>query len=57
MVRRRFPLDDPLLNAVLRAEGDMHNLHVEVHYITVGDVTGRLPRQRDDEADETERSA
>jgi hypothetical protein len=51
MVRRGFPLDDPLLNAVLRAEGAVHDLHVAMHYLTCAEQTGGLPRQSDDEAE------
>ena len=41
MVRRGFPPDDPLLLADCQAEDAMHALHVKVHYLSCGDVTGR----------------
>jgi hypothetical protein len=41
MVHRGFLNDDPLLAAVCRAEAAMHELHVEVHNLSCGDVTGR----------------
>jgi hypothetical protein len=41
MRRRGFQPDDVLLGAVCRAEDAMHALHVEVHYLTCGDITGR----------------
>ena len=41
MRRRGFLADDPLLAAVCRAENAMHELHVQVHYLTCGDRVGR----------------
>lgn len=41
MTYRGFPPDDPLLIAVGRAENAMHELSVDVHYLSCGDVVGR----------------
>jgi hypothetical protein len=41
MVRKGFPPDGPLLLVAGRAEDAMHALHVEMHYLACGDVTGR----------------
>jgi hypothetical protein len=41
MHRKGFPSDDRLLVAVCRAEDAIHALHVETHYLSCGDVTGR----------------
>jgi hypothetical protein len=50
MTYKQFPPGDSLLRAVLRAESAMHELHVEVHYLSCGDVVGR-PAKRHDEAE------
>ena len=41
MRRKGFPPDDRMLMAVCDAEDAMHAMHVETHYLAVGDVTGR----------------
>jgi hypothetical protein len=51
MDRKGFPPDDPLLAAACRAEDAMHALHVEVHYLACGDVTGRLSMPNHDQAE------
>jgi hypothetical protein len=40
MRQRGFLNDDPLLSAVCRAEDAMHELHVQIHYLTCGDSAG-----------------
>ena len=49
MTYKGFPPGDQLLKAVLRAESAIHDLNVEVHYLSCGDVVGR-PAKRHDEA-------
>jgi len=41
MVQRGFLCDDSLLAAVVRAEDAVHALHVQLHYLSCGDVVGR----------------
>ena len=41
MVQRGFLSDDPLLSAVVRAEDAVHALHIQLHYLSCGDVVGR----------------
>src|SRR3954467_4923615 len=41
MVNRGFLSGDPLLDAVVQAENAVHALHVQVHYLSCGDVVGR----------------
>jgi hypothetical protein len=41
MVQRGFLSGDPLLEAVVQAENAVHALHVQVHYLSCGDVVGR----------------
>src|SRR3954471_11915618 len=41
MVQRGFLTGDPLLDAVVNAEDAVHALHVQVHYLSCGDVVGR----------------
>jgi hypothetical protein len=41
MVQRGFLNEDPLLAGVVKAENELHALHVEVHYLSCGDVVGR----------------
>jgi hypothetical protein len=41
MRRRGFLASDPLLVAVCQAEEAMHQLHVQVHYLTCADRVGR----------------
>jgi hypothetical protein len=51
MIKRRFVQGDPLLQRVIDARAAMHNLHIELHYLSCDGGVGRLPRQRDDEAE------
>jgi hypothetical protein len=44
MICKGFPPDDPLLLAARQAEDAMNALHVEMHYLACGDVTGRKHR-------------
>jgi hypothetical protein len=46
MRRTGFPPDDPLLATVCRAENAMHELHVQIHYLTCGDSVGRRPSDK-----------
>src|SRR4051812_3139240 len=41
MVQRGFLSGDPLLDAMVQAENAVHALHVQVHYLSCGDVVGR----------------
>jgi hypothetical protein len=42
MVQRGFLNEDPLLAAVVKAENELHALHCQVHYLSCGDVVGRV---------------
>jgi hypothetical protein len=44
MVQRGFLSGDPLLDAVVYAENAVHALHVQVYYLSCGDVVGRQRR-------------
>src|SRR4051812_20142668 len=46
MVQRGFLSGDPLLDAVVDAENAVHALHVQVHYLSCGDVVGRASKTR-----------
>ncbi len=48
MTYKGFPPGDRLLQAVLRAESAIHELNVEVHYLSCGDVVGRPVKTHDE---------
>jgi hypothetical protein len=48
MVNRGFLSGDPLLDAVAQAENAVHALHVQVHYLSCGDVVGRVRKPSSD---------
>jgi hypothetical protein len=48
MSYRGFLPDDELMQAVVRAEAAMHELHVLVHYISFGDTVMRERREESD---------
>ncbi|MEX2309804.1 MAG: hypothetical protein WD738_19685 [Pirellulales bacterium] len=48
MRRRGFLADDPLLAAVCRTETAVHELHVQVHYLTCSDRVGQRRGERSD---------
>jgi hypothetical protein len=41
MVQRGFLSEDPMLAAVVRAEDAVHALHIQLHYLSCGEVVGR----------------
>jgi hypothetical protein len=41
MLQRGFLSDDSLLDPVVQAENAVHALHVQVHYLSCGDVVRR----------------
>jgi|tagenome__1003787_1003787.scaffolds.fasta_scaffold17817887_2 hypothetical protein len=49
MVQRGFLSGDPLLAAVVRAEDGVHALHIQLHYLSCGDVVGRSSRENTDQ--------
>ena len=49
MSYKGFPHDDELLQAVVRAEFAMHELHIATHYLACGDSAGRLLSKRHDQ--------
>ncbi len=50
MIKRRFIQGDPLLQRVIDARAAMHNLHIELHYLSCDGGVGHLPRQSNDRA-------
>ena len=50
MSYRGFLHDDELMQAVVRAEAAMHELHILVHYISCGDSVGRVSKNRNQDA-------
>ena len=50
MHHKGFPLDNELLDLVVKAEGALHELHVATHYLACGDTAGGLPRKGRDRA-------
>jgi hypothetical protein len=44
--RRRFPSDDPLLRTALAAYDAIHELHVEVHYLSCPGGVRQVPSER-----------
>jgi hypothetical protein len=49
MVQRGFLSGDPLLEAVVQAENAVHALHVQTHYLSCGDVVGRVRKSSSDQ--------
>jgi hypothetical protein len=56
MTHRHFPPGDRLLRAVLLAESAIHELNVEVHYLSCGDVVGRSTKPNHQESHEDQQS-
>jgi hypothetical protein len=51
MSKRGFLHGEPLLQRVIEARAAMHNLHIELHYLSCDSGVGHLPPQRDDQAE------
>jgi hypothetical protein len=46
MNKRRFPNDDPLLQSTLKAYDALHELHVNLHYLSCSCGVRRIPADR-----------
>jgi hypothetical protein len=51
MDKRRFPNDDPLLRSTPKAYDALHELHVNLHYLSCPSGVRRLPAGPDDQGE------